>query len=96
MNADPSSTSSPTLNAQGEPDTTEVTPSDRPKLQIRLKHEDGVVKLILPTVAETPASSWGWNELWEQIQQRLQGGKRFWQPLATVYLIANDRLLPMR
>ncbi len=96
MNADPSSTASPTLNAQGEPDTTEVTPSDRPKLQIRLKQEDGVVKLILPTVAETPASSWSWNDLWEQLQQRLQGGKRFWQPLAAVHLIANDRLLDAR
>ncbi len=94
MNADPSSTS-PTLNTQGETDTTEVTPSSQPKLQIRLKQEDGVVKLILPTVAETPASS-GWNDLWEQLQQRLQGGKRFWQPLAAVHLIANDRLLDAR
>jgi septum site-determining protein MinC len=94
MNADPSSTS-PTLNTQGEPSTTEGTPADRPKLQIRLKHEDGVVKLILPTVAETPASA-GWNDLWEQLQQRLQGGKRFWQPLAVVHLIANDRLLDAR
>ncbi len=93
MNADPSSTI-PTPNTQGEADTTANTP-EQPKLQIRLKNEDGVVKLILPTEAETPASA-GWSDLWEQLQQRLQGGKRFWQPLAVVHLIAQDRLLDAR
>ena len=94
MNVDPTSTT-PTLNDPGESNTTEAATVDRPKLQIRLKQEDGVVKLILPTVAETPTSV-GWNDLWEQLQQRLQGGKRFWQPLAIVHLIANDRLLDAR
>jgi septum site-determining protein MinC len=64
-------------------------------LQIRLKNEDGVVRLILPTEAEAPASA-SWNDLWEQLQQRLQAGRRFWQPLAVVHLIANDRLLDAR
>jgi septum site-determining protein MinC len=93
MNAD----SSPTLpiNAQESADTIPATPAPQPKLQIQLKHEDGVVKLILPTEAETPASA-SWNDLWEQLQQRLQAGKRFWQPLAVVHLIANDRLLDAR
>ena len=94
MNADSSSTLS-ALNAQGNADPIPVTPTEQPKLQIRLKHEDGVVKLILPTEAETPASA-SWNDLWEQLQQRLQAGKRFWQPLAIVHLIANDRLLDAR
>jgi septum site-determining protein MinC len=94
MNADPSSTST-ILNAQGEPDTTSVNPAEQPKLQIRLKNEDGVVKLILPTQAETPASA-SWNDLWEQLQQRIQGSKRFWQPLTAVHLIAHDRLLDAR
>jgi septum site-determining protein MinC len=94
MNADFSSTLS-ILNAQGKPDPIPVTPSEQPKLQIRLKNEDGVVKLILPTEAETPASA-SWNDLWEQLQQRLQAGKRFWQPLTVVHLIANDRLLDAR
>ena len=94
MNADSSSTLS-ALNAQGNADPIPVTPTEQPKLQIRLKHEDGVVKLILPTEAETPASA-SWNDLWEQLQQRLQAGKRFWQPLAIVHLIAHDRLLDAR
>lgn len=94
MNADSSSTL-PIVNAQGKADPISVTPTEQPKLQIRLKNEDGVVKLILPTEAETPASA-SWNDLWEQLQQRLQAGKRFWQPLATVHLIAQDRLLDAR
>ena len=93
MNADSSSTSS-TLNTQGTADPIPVTPAAT-NLQIRLKNEDGVVKLILPSAAETPAAA-GWNDLWEQLQQRLQAGKRFWQPLAVVHLIANDRLLDAR
>jgi septum site-determining protein MinC len=94
MNADFSSTLS-MLNAQEKLDPTPATPSEQPKLQIRLKNEDGVVKLILPTEAETPASA-GWNDLWEQLQQRLQAGKRFWQPLTVVHLVAHDRLLDAR
>jgi septum site-determining protein MinC len=94
MNANPSSTS-PTLNANGKPDNPSVTPAEQPKLQVRLKNEDGVVKLILPREAET-ANAASWNELWEQLQQRLKGGKRFWQPLTAVHLIAYDRLLDAR
>jgi septum site-determining protein MinC len=94
MNADFSSTLS-MLNAQEKPDPTPATSSEQPKLQIRLKNEDGVVKLILPTEAETPASA-GWNDMWEQLQQRLQAGKRFWQPLTVVHLVAQDRLLDAR
>ncbi|AFY95749.1 septum site-determining protein MinC [Chamaesiphon minutus] len=94
MNADSSSTLS-ILNTQGKADPEPVKPSEQPKLQIRLKNEDGVVKLILPTVAETSASA-SWSDLWEQLQQRLQAGKRFWQPLSVVHLIAQDRLLDAR
>jgi septum site-determining protein MinC len=75
--------------------STPPLPAERPKLQIRLKPEGGVIKLILPTEAETPPGS-NWNDLWEQLQQRLQGTKRFWQPLMVVHLIAHDRLLDAR
>jgi septum site-determining protein MinC len=94
MNADSASTLS-ALNTQEKADATPDNPAGQPKLQIRLKNEDGVVKLILPTEAETPASA-SWSDLWEQLQQRLQAGKRFWQPLSIVHLIANDRLLDAR
>jgi septum site-determining protein MinC len=94
MNFDPSSTL-PKSNPPAELETSTVSAEVPPKLQIRLKNEDGVVKLILPTEAETPKSA-SWNDLWEQLQQRLQGGKRFWQPLAAVHLVAQDRLLDAR
>lgn len=94
MNFDPSFTL-PKSNAPAELETSTVSSDVSPKLQIRLKNEDGVVKLILPTEAETPKSA-SWNDLWEQLQQRLQGGKRFWQPLAAVHLVAQDRLLDAR
>jgi septum site-determining protein MinC len=94
MNFDPSSTL-PKSNAPVELETNTVNSEERPKLQIRLKNEEGVVKLILPTEAETPKSA-SWSDLWEQLQQRLQGGKRFWQPLAAVHLVAQDRLLDAR
>jgi septum site-determining protein MinC len=85
----------PKSNAPAELETSTVSSQVPSKLQIRLKNEDGVVKLILPTEAETPKSS-SWSNLWEQLQQRLQGGKRFWQPLSAVHLVAQDRLLDAR
>jgi septum site-determining protein MinC len=94
MTADSPSTSS-TLNIPGAADPGQFTTTEPAKLQIRLKSEDGVVKLILPSEAETPASA-SWNDIWEQLQQRLQAGKRFWQPLAVVHLVAFDRLLDAR
>ena len=93
MNADSPSTL-PT-NAPDVADSISATSAQQPKLQIRLKNEEGVVKLILPTEAETPASA-SWNDLLEQLQQRLQANTRFWQPLAVVHLIAQDRLLDAR
>jgi septum site-determining protein MinC len=94
MNGDSSSTL-PTPNTQTEPEPKTPPAVELPKLQIQLKHEDGVVKLILPPASETPGSG-SWNDLWEQLQQRLQGSRRFWQPLAVVHLIANDRLIDSR
>ena len=93
MNADSPSTLP--INDQETKDPILATPAQPPKLQIRLKNEDGVVKLILPTEAETPASA-SWNDLLEQLQQRLQANTRFWKPLAVVHLIAHDRLLDAR
>ncbi|NJN90018.1 MAG: septum site-determining protein MinC [Leptolyngbyaceae cyanobacterium RM1_406_9] len=37
-----------------------------------------------------------WNELWQQLKQRLNAGERFWQPETAVHLIARDRLLDVR
>jgi septum site-determining protein MinC len=62
---------------------------------VHLKTDEGVIQLLLPTVIETSADT-GWSEIWEQIQQRLAGAKRFWQPLTPVHLHAQDRLLDTR
>ncbi len=95
MNGDSPSTL-PAPNTQPEVETNKaVAAMELPKLQIQLKNEDGVVKLILPAASETPASA-SWDELWEQLQQRLLGSRRFWQPLAKVHLIAYDRLIDAR
>ena len=96
MNGDsPSTLPAPNTQPEVETNNKAVASMELPKLQIQLKNEDGVVKLILPTGSETPASA-SWDELWEQLQQRLQGSRRFWQPLARVHLIAHDRLIDAR
>jgi septum site-determining protein MinC len=62
---------------------------------VHLKTDDGVIQLLLPTLAET-SNDTGWSKIWEQIQQRLAGAKRFWQPLTPVHLYAQDRLIDTR
>jgi septum site-determining protein MinC len=62
---------------------------------VHLKTDDGVIQLLLPTLSET-SNNTGWSEIWEQIQQRLAGAKRFWQPLTPVHLYAQDRLIDAR
>jgi septum site-determining protein MinC len=62
---------------------------------VHLKTDDGVIQLLLPTLSET-SNDTGWSEIWEQIQQRLAGAKRFWQPLTPVHLYAQDRLIDTR
>ncbi|MDX2228308.1 MAG: septum site-determining protein MinC [Leptolyngbyaceae cyanobacterium bins.349] len=67
---------------------------------IRLKSEAGKLLLMLPPEGDleedNPASRLTWNEVSQQIRQRLNSGERFWQPETTVHLIARDRLLDGR
>jgi septum site-determining protein MinC len=62
---------------------------------VQLLSAEGVLQLILPTLAEAAAET-SWPEIWEQVQQRLNGAKRFWQPLTPVHIHAGDRLLDAR
>lgn len=75
------------------------TSSERDQ-QVRLKSEGGKLLLLLPPEGElednNPASYLTWNEVAQQIRQRLQAGERLWQPETTVHLIARDRLLDGR
>lgn len=67
---------------------------------IRLKSESGKLLLMLPPEGDqeedNPASHLTWNEISQQIRQRLHSGERLWQAETTVHLIARDRLLDGR
>jgi len=76
------------------PTISESPPEEKRNLQVHLKSEDGALLLILPTEAETTNTDW--SDLWEQLKHRLNGGERFWQPRASVHLMAQDRLLDGR
>ena len=67
-------------------------------LQVRLKSDGERLLLLLPPEAEErdAAGELTWTELSQQLQHRLNGGERFWQPNTTVHLIAVDRLLDQR
>ncbi|MGK7903521.1 MAG: septum site-determining protein MinC [Hormoscilla sp.] len=69
-----------------------VTDPDR-HLQVRLKAAGDRIMLILPPEREFGGT---WNELWQQLQLRLQGVVRFWQPQTQVDLMARERLLDGR
>jgi septum site-determining protein MinC len=68
--------------------------------QVRFKSEGGKLLLMLPPEGdgqeENPAAVFNWEEMWQQLKQRLDGGERFWQPDTTVHLLARDRLLDAR
>ncbi|EKQ67183.1 septum formation inhibitor [Leptolyngbyaceae cyanobacterium JSC-12] len=68
--------------------------------QVRLKSESGKLLLMLPPEGDleedNPASILTWNEVLQQIRQRLHSGERLWQAETTVHLIARDRLLDGR
>lgn len=62
-------------------------------LQVRLKTAGDHLVLMLPPETELGGT---WNELWQQLQLRLQGGVKFWQPQSKVHLMARERLLDGR
>lgn len=67
--------------------------------QVCFSTEAGQLLLQLPPETEAGIDHHpvlGWPELWQQLQQRLKAGKRFWQPHMDVGLVALDRLLDTR
>jgi septum site-determining protein MinC len=72
------------------------TPEVNPDAQVRFKGQNGRLLLLLPPDPEGELPPLSWAELWEQLQQRLTAGDRFWQPRTTVHLLARDRLLDGR
>lgn len=71
--------------------------ADNRDQQVRFKNQSGHLLLFLPPENEgnaLPATTW--SELWQQLIQQLNGGKRFWQPQTAVHLVTHDRLLDGR
>ncbi|WP_017653036.1 septum site-determining protein MinC [Fortiea contorta] len=65
-------------------------------IQVQLKTEEGKLLLILPAESQLSAAEFNWDEIWQQIRQRLQASDRFLTPNTPVHLIAQDRLLDGR
>jgi septum site-determining protein MinC len=63
--------------------------------QVRFKTEGGRLLLLLPPDSDAQGAT-TWNELYQQLKQRLNAGDRFWKPGSSVHLIARDRLLDAR
>ncbi len=72
------------------PEGTEVNP------QVQIKTQAGRIWLFLPANPSSVLNPLPWTELWEQLQQCLAAGERFWQEGSPVYLVARDRLLDVR
>ena len=71
------------------------TPPIDPNLQVRIKTEKGSLWISLPGELKKEGStiSYAWREIIQQIQQRLSGDSRSWDPNTPVRILANDRLL---
>ena len=66
------------------------------KQQVTLKSEQGRLLLLLPSAPEKSFTPSEWEELCQQLKQRLGSEERFFQPNTTVHLIARNRLLDNR
>lgn len=88
----------PDFPANGEPSLD--VPARPPDQQILLHTEDDRLQIVLPQTAETEnpdlAPEVIWEAFWQQLQQRLDGGERFWAAKQPVDLIAQNRLLDSR
>ncbi|NES99504.1 MAG: septum site-determining protein MinC [Sphaerospermopsis sp. SIO1G2] len=74
----------------------ELAKSKQHNIQVQFKTENGQLSLILPSESELPASEISWSEIWQQMQQRLNGSDRLRTANTTVHLVAKDRLLDGR
>lgn len=100
--------SSPPVSDDSPPSASETpTPVSEPPnsqeiidrhLQVRFKSDGERLLLILPPQAEDEktVAGFSWNELWQQLKQRLSAGDRFWSADTPVHLMAANRLLDSR
>jgi septum site-determining protein MinC len=79
----------------GEPPQ-EMPPANREQ-QVWFKSDGGKLRLLLPGEGDSSnTTTFSWNDIYQQINQQLNGGDRFWQPNTLVELVAQDRLLDGR
>ncbi|MGC1307501.1 MAG: septum site-determining protein MinC [Phormidesmis sp.] len=74
-------------------EVTQTKPESNPNLQVHFKSERGRLLLLLPPAPEKSRNPVHWEDLRQQLKQKLSGGERFLQPHTPVHLIARDRLL---
>lgn len=74
----------------------QTKPESNPNLQVHFKSEQGRLLLLLPPAPEKSRNPVHWEDLRQQLKQRLSGGERFLHPHTPVHLIARDRLLDSR
>jgi septum site-determining protein MinC len=86
-----SPTVSPSATVEPQPDT----PLPNPNAQIRIKTAAGKIWMLLPPELKKEGStiSYAWSELLQQLQQRLNGEARSWNPDTPVRILTHDRLL---
>ncbi len=70
--------------------------SGSPNLQVRFKSERGRLLLMLPPDPDKSRNPVDWEDLRQQLSQRLAAGGRFFKPNMAVHLVARDRLLDGR
>jgi septum site-determining protein MinC len=74
--------------------------SQEQEQRVRIKSEGGKLVITLPPEVKSgsnnPAAAPNWNEISQQIKQRLHAGERLWQSNTAVHLNACDRLLDGR
>ena len=86
----------PILESETAPTDPAETPTPpNPNTQVRIKTDNGVVWILLPPDLKKEGStiSYAWNELIQQLQQRLNGEARSWKPNTSVRILTGDRLL---
>jgi septum site-determining protein MinC len=68
--------------------------------QVQIHRQDDRLFIILPPMPESEAEDVPpevlWEEVWQQLQQRLEGGDRLWSGQQPVDLVAQNRLLDNR
>jgi septum site-determining protein MinC len=96
------SDSSPTANVADSNVADSTDPAPAPPTvapnysQVFFKSDGRQLFLTLPPEVDPEGNPIAWNDVLQQLRQRLEGSERFWPPQTEIYLKAEDRLLDVR